>query len=37
VVTDRFGLADAELAYRVADSGARGKVGIVMHAKESTS
>jgi threonine dehydrogenase-like Zn-dependent dehydrogenase len=37
VVTDRFGLADAGLAYRVADSGARGKVGIVMHAKESTS
>jgi threonine dehydrogenase-like Zn-dependent dehydrogenase len=36
VVTDRFGLTDAELAYRVADSGARGKVGIVMDAKEST-
>jgi len=36
VVTDRFGLADAALAYRTADSGARGKVGIVMDAKEST-
>lgn len=37
VVTDRFGLAEADLAYRVADSGARGKVGLVMDAKESTS
>jgi threonine dehydrogenase-like Zn-dependent dehydrogenase len=37
VVTDRFGLHDAALAYRVADSGARGKVGIVMDAKESTA
>jgi threonine dehydrogenase-like Zn-dependent dehydrogenase len=36
VVTDRFGLTDAALAYRAADSGARGKVGIVMDAKEST-
>jgi threonine dehydrogenase-like Zn-dependent dehydrogenase len=36
IVTDRFGLAEAELAYHVADGGARGKVGIVMEAKEST-
>jgi threonine dehydrogenase-like Zn-dependent dehydrogenase len=36
VVTDRFELAEAELAYRVADSGARGKVGLVMQVKEST-
>jgi threonine dehydrogenase-like Zn-dependent dehydrogenase len=36
VVTDRFGLPDAELAYHVADGGARGKVGIVMDAKEMT-
>jgi threonine dehydrogenase-like Zn-dependent dehydrogenase len=36
VVTDRFGLSEAELAYRVADGGARGKAGIVMDAKEST-
>ena len=36
VVTDRFGLADAALAYEVADGGARGKVGLVLDAKESS-
>jgi hypothetical protein len=29
VVTDRFGLADAATAYRVADTGHRGKIAIL--------
>jgi threonine dehydrogenase-like Zn-dependent dehydrogenase len=32
IVTDRFPLEDAERAYRVADEGAAGKVGLVMNA-----
>jgi threonine dehydrogenase-like Zn-dependent dehydrogenase len=30
VVTDRFGLEEADAAYRVADEGRSGKVAIVM-------
>ncbi len=34
VVTHRLGIADADEAYRVADSGAAGKVAIVQDAPE---
>jgi threonine dehydrogenase-like Zn-dependent dehydrogenase len=36
IVTDRFPLTEADEAYRTADTGARGKVGLVMDAKDGT-
>ncbi|HWL97861.1 MAG TPA: alcohol dehydrogenase catalytic domain-containing protein [Nocardioidaceae bacterium] len=36
IVTDRFPLEEAERAYRVADEGAAGKVGLVMNGLDGT-